>query len=54
MTDTRQTSDGADLLAKAMRRVFEEQVQPAGAKPAVEAAEKAAALEHRTQEHLPG
>ena len=51
MTDTRQTSDGADLLAKTMRRVFEEQVQPASAKPA---AEKTEAPKRQTQERLVG
>ena len=47
MTDTRRTSDGADLLAKAMRRVFEEQVQPAGAKATADAVEKPAAIMER-------
>ncbi len=47
MTDTGQTKDGSDLLAKAMRRVYEEQVHPATAKPA---AEKTEAAKRQTDE----
>ena len=47
MTDTKQTNDGADLLAKAMQRVYEEQVHPGHGKAAPE---KAAASDRRTKE----
>lgn len=47
MTDSKQTDDGADLLAASMRRIYEEQVHPGHGKTAPE---KAAASDRRTKE----
>ena len=47
MRDARRTGNGKELLAKATRRVFEEQVRPLGAKPATDVAEKPAGITER-------